>query len=110
MVSAVAEPERGPSLFDGMTAAAWNVAVERFNALPKDGRMLDLRGKMRHIQAPTLIVAGARDPIVPLALAEAMRSEIEKSELVVFERSGHFPMLEEPEKFRVVLEEFLERD
>jgi pimeloyl-ACP methyl ester carboxylesterase len=110
MVNAVADPARGPALFHGLEAKAWKVAVERFNALPKDGRMLDLRGKMRHIAAPTLVIAGAKDPIVGPAAGDAMRLEIPKAELVVFEKSGHFPMLEEPDKFRVVLEEFLERD
>lgn len=110
MIGALAAPETGPALFDGMAGKPWNVAVERFNALPKDGRMLDLRGKLRHIAAPTLIIAGGKDPIVGMPAAEAMRQEIQKSELVVFDKSGHFPMLEEPEKFRTVLEEFLERD
>lgn len=107
---ALADPERGGALFEAMAAREWNVAVERFNALPKDGRQLDLRGKLRHIAAPTLIIAGAKDPIVGMEAAEALRSEIPKAELAVFEKSGHFPMLEEPEKFRVVFEEFLERD
>lgn len=110
MVNSLADPTRAPEAFGGLEDKPWKVAVERFNALPKDGRMLDLKGKLQHIQAPTLIVAGARDPIVPLEAAEAIRAEVEKSELAVFEKSGHFPMLEEPEKFRVVLEEFLERD
>ncbi|HKZ60428.1 MAG TPA: alpha/beta hydrolase [Candidatus Thermoplasmatota archaeon] len=110
MVNSLADPRKAPEAFGGLEEKPWKVAVERFNALPKDGRMLDLKGKLQHIQAPTLVVAGARDPIVPLEAAEAIRAEVEKSELVVFEKSGHFPMLEEPEKFRVVLEEFLERD
>ena len=110
MLAAVADAARARDVFDGIEAKEWKVAIERFNALPKDGRMLDLKGKLRHIAAPTLIVAGAKDPIVGMEAAEAMRQEIPKSEVAVFEKSGHFPMLEEPEKFRVVFEEFLERD
>lgn len=110
LVNSIADPARADELFGDLEGKKWQVAVDRFNALPKDGRMLDLRGKMRHIAAPTLIVAGAKDPLVGTPAVDAMRSEIAKSEVVVFERSGHFPMLEEPEKFRVVLEEFLERD
>jgi len=86
------------------------VAVERFNAVPREGRAFDLHGKMVHIAAPTLIMAGRKDPLLEMGAAEAIRAEIPKSELVVFESSGHFPMLEEPQKFRNVLEEFLERD
>jgi pimeloyl-ACP methyl ester carboxylesterase len=110
MINALAEPDRPDQAFAGIEGREWHVAVERFNALAKDGRFLDLAGKMRHIAAPTLIAAGAKDPLVGLEAAEAMRAEIPKSELVVFERSGHFPMLEEPQKFRTVLTEFFERD
>ena len=110
MINSLADPKAAHEAFGGLEDKPWKVAIERFNALPRDGRMLDLRGKMQHIQAPTLILAGAKDPIVPMEAAEAIRAEVEKSELVVVEKSGHFPMLEEPEKFRVVLEEFLERD
>lgn len=110
MINALGDPRSVDQSFAGIEGRAWNVAVERFNALAKDGRFLDLRGKMRHIAAPTLIMAGGKDPLIDLEAAEAMRAEIPKSELVVFERSGHFPMLEEPEKFRTVLSEFFERD
>jgi len=110
MVNSLADRAMAGEAFGGAEDKKWNVAVERFNALPKDGRMLDLKDKLRHIQAPALIIAGAKDPIVAVAAAEAMRENIAGSELAVFERSGHFPMLEEPEKFRIVLEEFLERD
>ncbi len=110
MLNALAEPRGVEQAFAGAEGQKWNVAVERFNALAKDGRFLELSGKMRHIAAATLIMAGAKDPLIGLEAAEAMRAEIPKSELVVFERSGHFPMLEEPEKFRTALAEFLERD
>lgn len=110
MVNSLADPKRGAEVFAGIEDLPWKVALERFNGLPRDGRMLDLKGKLQHIQARTLIVAGAKDPIVPMEAAEAIRAEVPKSEIVVFEKSGHFPMLEEPAKFRVVLEEFLERE
>jgi proline iminopeptidase len=109
-VNSLAEPDRANDAFAGAVAKDWAVSIDRFNAMEKEFKTYDLRGKMRHIQAPTLIVAGKLDPVVPLEAAEAIRAEIPKSELVVFERSGHYPMLEEPEKFKSVIEEFLKRD
>lgn len=109
-VNSLAEPARANEAFAGAVAKEWSVSIDRFNAMEKEFKTYDLRGKMRHIQAPTLIAAGKLDPVVPLEAAEAIRAEIPKSELVVFERSGHYPMLEEPAKFKSVIEEFLKRD
>jgi len=109
-VNSLAEPQRANEAFGGAVVKDWVVSVERFNAMEKEFKVYDLRGKMRHIQAPTLIVAGKRDPVVPVEAAEAIRAEIPKSELVVFEKSGHYPMLEEPQKFKSVLAEFMRRD
>jgi len=109
-VNSLAEPERANEIFAGAVVKEWAVSVTRFNAMEKEQKAYDLRGKLRHIQAPVLIVAGKRDPVVPVEAAEAVRAEIPKSELVVFEKSGHYPMLEEPAKFKAVLEEFLRRD
>lgn len=110
MVGSLADPSRGNEIFGAFEDKKWAVAVERFNAVPRERRAFDLRGKMVHIAAPTLVIAGRRDPLLDMEAAEAIRAEIPKAELVVFESSGHFPMLEEPQKFRNVLEEFLERD
>jgi proline iminopeptidase len=51
------------------------------------------------ITAPTLILLGEDDFICPPSRAKIMRERIPDSELVVFERSGHFAHAEEPEAF-----------
>jgi proline iminopeptidase len=61
----------------------------------------------RPLGAPTLVVVG-RDVICPPSQAKRLRDGIPDSELVVFEQSGHFPWLEEPEAFfGAVRESFL---
>ncbi|MGZ3499178.1 MAG: alpha/beta fold hydrolase [Vulcanimicrobiaceae bacterium] len=55
---------------------------------------------------PVLIIAGALDRIVPLEEARAMTGVFPNARLEVMERSGHLPMLEEPELLARVLAEF----
>ncbi len=59
------------------------------------------------IKVPTLVVVGSGDQIVPAAEGEAMAKAIPGAKLAVFERSGHLPPLEEPDRFRAVLGAFL---
>jgi pimeloyl-ACP methyl ester carboxylesterase len=47
------------------------------------------------------------DYICPLALSEHLHKGIPQSQLTIFEESGHFPWLEEPEEFFAILNGFL---
>lgn len=57
---------------------------------------------------PTLIVWGARDTVIPVAHAHEAQELIPGSVLEVFERSGHFPHMDEPTRFARVLLHFLD--
>jgi len=57
---------------------------------------------------PTLIVWGDQDPIIPVAHAQAAHEAITGSRLEIIEGSGHFPHVEEPERFVEVLLDFLD--
>jgi pimeloyl-ACP methyl ester carboxylesterase len=56
---------------------------------------------------PVLIAAGAADQIVGLAEAEQMRRAFPNAALRVLGRSGHLPMLEEPDALGDLLLEFI---
>jgi proline-specific peptidase len=64
------------------------------------------RDRLGEIQVPTLITVGRFDEITP-ACAETMHRAIKGSELVLFEESSHTSHLEEPDRFRAVVSEFL---
>lgn len=49
------------------------------------------------IKVPTVVFAGRGDKIVPTAESEAMAQAIPGAKLVWCEKSGHVPMLEEPD-------------
>lgn len=68
----------------------------------------DRTAELGQVQAPTLILCGKYDEVVP-SCSETMKAGIPDSELVVFEESSHSSHFEEPEKFFAVLKDFLRR-
>jgi pimeloyl-ACP methyl ester carboxylesterase len=56
---------------------------------------------------PTLIVWGDRDGIIPPAHGRAAHAAIPGSRLEVFAETGHFPQAEQPERFALVLADFM---
>ena len=48
---------------------------------------------------PTLIVWGDADPIIPVAHAYAAHEAMPDSGLEIFEGVGHYPQVEQPERF-----------
>ena len=60
-------------------------------------------------QIPTLVVWGTRDRLIPPWHATAAHQAIADSRVVLFEGAGHFPHLDEPERFTQVLGDFMAR-
>lgn len=56
---------------------------------------------------PTLLVWGDHDPIIPVSHAYETHEEIPGSRLEIFEGVGHFPHVEEPQRFADVLIDFI---
>jgi pimeloyl-ACP methyl ester carboxylesterase len=57
---------------------------------------------------PVLLVWGEDDPIIPAAHGRAAHGLIPHSRYVEFEGSGHWPQLDDPERFADVLIDFIE--
>lgn len=56
---------------------------------------------------PTLIVWGDRDPIIPVEHGYAAHEAMPGSRLEIFPGAGHFPHVEDPERFVAVLRDFM---
>ena len=69
-------------------------------------RDTDLRGDLKKINIPTLIMHGKKDKICSYDLALQMEAGIKDSQLVSFENSGHSLFLEETKKFNDELIQF----
>ncbi len=69
----------------------------------------DLRSRLSRLQMPILGVYGIRDIIVNPAQAQVLEGGVSHAEVFTFDKSGHFPMLDEPEAFHETLVNFLKR-
>ena len=67
----------------------------------------DARGQMSAIRRPTLVVAGDRDTMVPLAPKLQLAAAIPSARIVVVPASGHATPYDQPATFNRVLLEFL---
>ncbi|MGE5187095.1 MAG: alpha/beta fold hydrolase, partial [Acidobacteriota bacterium] len=61
------------------------------------------------IDVPTLIVAGDRDELTPVAVAERMQRAIRGSELVVFPGHTHLVQVEQPAAVHAAIDRFLSK-
>lgn len=67
----------------------------------------DIKSQLPDIICPTLVTVGRDDWITPVESSEKIVSLIPDAELVVFEKSGHSPQIEEAERWRKVVRDFL---
>lgn len=70
----------------------------------------DFRSELARVKAPTLIIWGERDLLLPLQLGYDLNTSIPHSQLVVFPQSGHRPMLTQPQEFSRIVLEFLQQE
>lgn len=68
---------------------------------------LDLRADLARIEAPTLVIAGGRDPSTPPEHAELIASGISGARLLVVEDAAHLANVEAPEVVTAALLEHL---
>jgi pimeloyl-ACP methyl ester carboxylesterase len=101
------QPERADALLRSMTAypsAPWSIAGQ-FIAAGLHDRGLDLH----RIQAPTLVLHGDHDVLVPVANARFLAAGIPDAELHVLPGGRHGAAIEHAEAVRDLLCEWLER-
>jgi pimeloyl-ACP methyl ester carboxylesterase len=67
----------------------------------------DVSCLLPRIQSPTLLVWGEQDRDVPLAAARIMARLIPQAHLAVLENAGHFPYLDQFDRFRLIVGRFL---
>jgi len=71
-----------------------------------EGQRLSAREILPQIAVPTLVVWGKRDRMIPISHALEAVELIPNARLEVLEKAGHFPHLDEPERFAELIREF----
>jgi pimeloyl-ACP methyl ester carboxylesterase len=106
---ATAEVARGyASLADPVRRAAFLATLR--SVINVGGQRIDASDRL-YLAAgiPTLILWGARDPIIPVHHGERAHEAILGSRLEIFDEVGHLPQLEAPTRFVAELRRFLEQ-
>ena len=69
----------------------------------------DLKAQLPSVTVPTLVTVGRRDWVTPVSSSETIAKLMPNAELVIFEKSGHSPQVEERELFQQTIREFVDR-
>ena len=80
----------------------------RVIALAKSALRHNLRSDLSKIDIPVNLIWGNNDNITPLFVAEEFEKLIPNARLSVIDKCGHAAMMEHPETFNDLLEQFLE--
>lgn len=79
----------------------------RIVAIAKSAQRNNLASEIMGIKVPTLLVWGLNDTITPPMVAHEFNRLIPNSELRFIDKCCHAPMMEHPDKFNEIVEEFL---
>ncbi len=70
---------------------------------------LDFRSQLQALKMPVLVLGGRFDRMAAPKFVLQFKAYAPRAELVMFEKSGNMPFLEEPDKFLATIEAFLDR-
>lgn len=79
----------------------------RIVAIAKSAQRNNMATEITKIQAPTLLIWGLNDTITPPMVAHEFNRLIPNSTLRFIDRCSHAPMMEHPDKFNEILEDYL---
>lgn len=96
---------KGDLLFEGLMKGADKPGFE--DAL-RACLEYDFRDRLPQIGCPVVVVWGEKDAIIPVRDADRFVELIDGARKVIFEDTGHVPMLERPRTFNAELARFLE--
>ena len=77
--------------------------VQRLEVTPGD----DVSDRIRSLTLPTLVLWGAQDRLIPVALGHRFAQDIAGARLVVFDGLGHVPHQEDPVRTAAEVQRFL---
>jgi pimeloyl-ACP methyl ester carboxylesterase len=100
-----ADPSKGRALVAGVFADA-QLSWPHAAYANREAGTFDARDKLAGIPVRSLVIAGAHD-LLPPERVKALADGLPRATFKVFETSGHFSPVEEPEGFRTAVYDFL---
>lgn len=97
----------GNALGKMLTEDMSKLAVAPFFESVTTLRHTDLRPLLPELRMPVMGIYGKRDLIVSPKQHQVLKASLPSSQIKWFENSGHFPMLDESERFHTTLRDFL---
>ncbi len=82
----------------------------RIVAIAKSAQRNNMADEITKISVPTLLIWGLNDTITPPYVAHEFNRLIPHSQLRFIDKCCHAPMMEHPEKFNILVSEFLETE
>jgi len=77
-------------------------------ALAKSAIRHNMANELPNMETPTAIIWGKQDSVTPPNVAEEFNNLLPDSNLYWIDKCGHAPMMEHPDKFNTVLQQWLE--
>jgi proline iminopeptidase len=103
-----AQTEESKRIIDEtFSSADVNIQRNQYFALTELNRY-NVTDRLQEIRVPTLVIGGRHDINVAPSWSEKMAENIPGAQLVMMEQSGHFPWLDEPERFFAAVIHFLQ--
>jgi pimeloyl-ACP methyl ester carboxylesterase len=90
----------------------WRAWIERMRSLAAAGKFMwpiadkGLRKRIHRISAPTLLLWGEKDQVIPTAYGKLFQEKVAGSELALVPNAGHFPLIEQPGEAIPILKRF----
>ncbi len=92
----------------------YNIVNDRHKALrlismSRSAMKHNLRKELNKINKPVCLIWGRQDRITPPEVAEEFKTLLPNAELCFIDKCGHAPMMEHPDEFNKIMEQFLRK-
>lgn len=95
-------------MYDDYDRGTRRAVLRLYRATGSPGALAGVMGAVyRQLDLPALVIWGAADPYVPVRFAERQREFFPRAQVVILERSGHWPFADDPEAVDAALVPFL---
>jgi pimeloyl-ACP methyl ester carboxylesterase len=89
----------------GIPLNVWLAVLDQ--GLSTDTAFTDLQRTLPRLKAPTLLIWGSKDPIMPEEARHTLRDALPRAQVKIFDGLGHNPFWEDPEGVAQVINSFL---